>query len=157
VTLAVGEHVRGPRVYRGADIHWWMEGAGVLDERYDEVDDIVRELREAASTAEPMQLFVRRYRETRSVGMVTFDDEDGAAGRLAADLHARLARLGVYEAEKRPWLPHLTVLRFRRPPRLRPELPSVPPFSPSDAALYHSVLRSGGAQYEVVQSVALGS
>ena len=42
VTLAVGEHVRGPRVYRGRDIHWWMEAAGVLDERYDEVDDIVR-------------------------------------------------------------------------------------------------------------------
>src|SRR4051794_24285605 len=42
VTLAVGEHVRGPRVYRGRDIHWWMEKAGVLDERYDEVDDIVR-------------------------------------------------------------------------------------------------------------------
>src|SRR4051794_16562791 len=42
VTLAVGEHVRGPRVYRGRDIHWWMEACGVLDERYDEVDDIVR-------------------------------------------------------------------------------------------------------------------
>ncbi len=42
VTLAVGEHVRGPRVYRGRDIQWWMEAAGVLDERYDEVDDIVR-------------------------------------------------------------------------------------------------------------------
>src|SRR3954451_178898 len=42
VTLAVGEHVRGPRVYRGRDIHWWMDVAGVLDERYDEVDDIVR-------------------------------------------------------------------------------------------------------------------
>jgi putative flavoprotein involved in K+ transport len=42
VTLAVGEHVRGPRVYRGRDIHWWMEAAGVLGERYDEVDDIVR-------------------------------------------------------------------------------------------------------------------
>jgi putative flavoprotein involved in K+ transport len=42
VTLAVGEHVRAPRVYRGRDIHWWMEAAGVLDERYDEVDDIVR-------------------------------------------------------------------------------------------------------------------
>jgi putative flavoprotein involved in K+ transport len=42
VTLAVGEHVRGPRLYRGRDIHWWMEMAGVLDERYDEVDDIVR-------------------------------------------------------------------------------------------------------------------
>ena len=42
VTLAVGEHVRGPRVYRGRDIHWWMEAAGVLGERYDEVDDIAR-------------------------------------------------------------------------------------------------------------------
>ncbi len=42
VTLAVGEHVRGPRMYRGRDIHWWMEATGVLDERYDEVDDIVR-------------------------------------------------------------------------------------------------------------------
>jgi putative flavoprotein involved in K+ transport len=42
VTLAVGEHVRGPRTYRGRDIHWWMEASGVLDERYDEVDDIVR-------------------------------------------------------------------------------------------------------------------
>jgi putative flavoprotein involved in K+ transport len=42
VILSVGEHVRGPRLYRGKDIHWWMEAAGVLDERYDEVDDIVR-------------------------------------------------------------------------------------------------------------------
>jgi putative flavoprotein involved in K+ transport len=42
VTLAVGEHVRLPRVYRGKDILWWMDAAGVLDERYDQVDDIVR-------------------------------------------------------------------------------------------------------------------
>jgi putative flavoprotein involved in K+ transport len=42
VTLAVGGHVRVPRVYRGMDILWWMDAAGVLDERYDEVDDIVR-------------------------------------------------------------------------------------------------------------------
>jgi putative flavoprotein involved in K+ transport len=42
VVLAVGEHVRAPRTYRGRDIQWWMEAAGVLDERYDEVDDIVR-------------------------------------------------------------------------------------------------------------------
>ena len=41
-SLAVGEHVRAPRVYRGRDIEWWMDAAGVLDDRYDEVDDIVR-------------------------------------------------------------------------------------------------------------------
>ena len=42
VTLAVGEHIRMPRLYRGRDIQWWMDAAGVLDQRYDEVDDIVR-------------------------------------------------------------------------------------------------------------------
>jgi len=42
VTLAVGEHVRLPRRYRGADILWWMEAAGVLDDSYTEMEDLVR-------------------------------------------------------------------------------------------------------------------
>ena len=42
VTLSVGEHVRLPRVYRGKDIMWWLHRTGVLDERWDEVDDLVR-------------------------------------------------------------------------------------------------------------------
>jgi putative flavoprotein involved in K+ transport len=42
VSLAVGEHVRMPRTYRGKDILWWMDAAGLLDERYDEVPDLVR-------------------------------------------------------------------------------------------------------------------
>jgi putative flavoprotein involved in K+ transport len=42
VTLAVGGHVRMPRVYRGMDILWWLDAAGILDEGHDEVDDIVR-------------------------------------------------------------------------------------------------------------------
>ena len=42
VTLAVGEHVRMPRRHRGRDIFWWLEAAGVLAERYDEVDDLTR-------------------------------------------------------------------------------------------------------------------
>jgi len=42
VTVSVGEHVRAPRMYRGRDIYWWMEAAGILAERYDEVDDITR-------------------------------------------------------------------------------------------------------------------
>jgi putative flavoprotein involved in K+ transport len=42
VTLATGEHVRLPRRYRDRDILWWMDAVGVLDERYDEVDDLLR-------------------------------------------------------------------------------------------------------------------
>jgi len=42
VTLAVGEHVRMPRTYRGKDILWWMDAAGLLAERYDQIPDLVR-------------------------------------------------------------------------------------------------------------------
>ena len=42
VTLAVGEHVRMPRTYRGKDILWWMDASGLLDERYDEIGDLPR-------------------------------------------------------------------------------------------------------------------
>jgi 2'-5' RNA ligase len=121
-----------------------------------ETEEIARCLREAAAAASPPALRVRRYRETRSVGMLVFDDEGERATRLAADLHERLDQAGVYERERRPWLPHLTVIRFRRPPRLRPELPDLGEVSPSEAAVYHSVLRRGGAQYDVLESVRLG-
>jgi len=42
VMLAVGEHVRLPRIYRGRDVLWWMEACGIWNERYDEIDDIAR-------------------------------------------------------------------------------------------------------------------
>ncbi|HEX6701940.1 MAG TPA: RNA 2',3'-cyclic phosphodiesterase [Gaiellaceae bacterium] len=122
----------------------------------EEVEPVAAELRGAAAAAAPIVFEPVRYRETRSVAMVVLADAGGAAGDLARDLHERLRRLGVYEPEKRPWLAHLTVLRFRRPPRLAPSLPELGPFRPSDAALYHSVLRSSGAQYEALETFALG-
>jgi putative flavoprotein involved in K+ transport len=42
VTLAVGEHVRLPRTYRGRDIHWWIEAIGLADERWNEIADLAR-------------------------------------------------------------------------------------------------------------------
>jgi RNA 2',3'-cyclic 3'-phosphodiesterase len=121
-----------------------------------ELEPVAAELRGAARSAPRPVLRVRGYRETRSVGMLVLDDEDGRAGALAADVHGRLERLGVYRPEQRPWLAHLTVLRFRERPRLRPALPDLGAVSPSEAAVYHSVLRPSGAQYEVLDSVALG-
>ncbi|HEY2937551.1 MAG TPA: hypothetical protein VGJ25_13185 [Gaiellaceae bacterium] len=90
------------------------------------------------------------------MGMLVLDDFEGRASGFAGELFEGLEGLGVYEREARPWLPHLTVLRFRERPRLQPSLPDLGRFSPSDAAVYLSRLRPTGAQYEVVESVALG-
>jgi putative flavoprotein involved in K+ transport len=48
VTIAVGEHIRLPRSYRGCDIYWWLDRIGQLDERWDEVEDIQRARRHAS-------------------------------------------------------------------------------------------------------------
>jgi putative flavoprotein involved in K+ transport len=42
VTIATGEHVRLPRTYRGHDIQFWMHITGLLNEGYEEVDDVSR-------------------------------------------------------------------------------------------------------------------
>ena len=121
-----------------------------------ELEAIVAALRDVAKGAAGIRLTPTRYRETRSVGMLVLDDEGGHAARLAGDLQQRLEQLGVYRRESRPWLPHLTVARWRERPRLRPETPPVGTFVPSDAAAYLSRLHPGGARYEVLESVALG-
>ena len=121
-----------------------------------ETEAIADALRAAVhGVAEPV-LTPARYRETRSVGMLVFEDEEGRATRVAEDAHRRLETLGVYEQERRKWLPHLTVVRFRDRPRLEPPIPDLGPVTMSDAAVYISRLRPTGAQYEVLESVPLG-
>jgi 2'-5' RNA ligase len=144
----------GVRVVPPDNLHLTLAFLGHRPRR--DVAPVAAELGAAAAAASPLSFAVRGYRETRSVGMLVFEDEGGAGAALATDLHARLERLGVYERERRPWLPHLTVVRFRRRPRLRPELPELGPISPSGAAVYHSVLRPTGAQYVVLQELELG-
>jgi 2'-5' RNA ligase len=120
-----------------------------------ELESIVGALRESAAEAGPILLEPVRYRETRSVGMLVLDDAGGEAARLANRVHDRLEQLGVYRRENRPWLPHVTVVRFRERPRLTPPLPEIAPFAPSGAAAFLSRLRRTGAQYEVLESCPL--
>jgi RNA 2',3'-cyclic 3'-phosphodiesterase len=122
-----------------------------------ELDAIVGALRESAAEARPITLEPVRYRETRSVGMLVLGDAELAATRLAGRVQKRLEKLRVYERENRPWLPHVTVLRFRDRPRLEPPLPELGPFAPSGAAAFVSRLRPGGAQYEVLESCPLNT
>jgi 2'-5' RNA ligase len=121
-----------------------------------DLEPVAGAVRDAAAGAERPELEVRGYRETRSVGMLVCDDRDGRAAALADDLFGRLEALGVYQRERRPWLPHVTVTRFSRRLGLEPKLPVLGRVSPSDAAVYLSRLHPSGAQYEVLESFGLG-
>ncbi len=83
VTLAVGEHVRAPRTYRGRDIKWWMDAAGILDLSWREVDDIGR-----ARNVPSLQLVGSAERATLDLN---------ALGDLGVRLAGRLA--GIHEGK----------------------------------------------------------
>ena len=147
------EHLRGGRIPPRDHLHVTLAFLG--GRPASELEGIVAALRDAAATARAIAFDPERWRETRSVGMVVLDDTTGEATALAGRLHERLASLGVYRPESRPWLPHLTALRFRERPRLHPPLPETGTFVPSGAAAFLSHLHPTGARYEVLESVSL--
>jgi len=123
----------------------------------------IAEALRAASAAAPRELELRplRYRETRSrgaggVGMIVLEDVSGAATALAEDVQGRLEALGAYRRERRPWLPHVTVLRFRSPEGLAPEVANRCSIHVVRSALYRSLLGHGSARYDALETAALG-
>jgi 2'-5' RNA ligase len=145
-------HLAGGRVLESFHITLAFLGS----QRRSAVEPIGELLRREAAATDPFDLEVARYRETRSVGMLVLADSSGRATGLADRVQRGLERLGVYERERRPWLPHLTVLRFRERPRLTPPLPEIGPFAPSGAAALLSRLHPSGARYEILESCSLG-
>jgi 2'-5' RNA ligase len=151
------EHLERMRVVPRGHLHVTLAFLG-----HRPVDDLGGALEALHAAAGAVRGEIRltpvRYRETRTVAMLVLDDEGGRAGALAADLQGRLEELGVYRREARPWLPHLTVGRFRERAGLRPGLGNMRTYVliPSDASAFLSRLRPSGAEYEVLESVALG-
>lgn len=132
VTLAVGRHTRLPRRWRGRDILDWMDRAGVLDERADQVRDL------AAARAQPSLQLVGRPDHAsidlgtlRAIGVrvtgrvvaidgpriLLRDDLNETTAAAQRTLDRLLARLGaVADREGAP--------REAHPPPLRPFAPS---------------------------------
>lgn len=104
VTLAVGDHTRMPRRYRGRDIFDWMELAGILDDRADESRSL-----EAARQQPSLQLVGRQHDRdldlaslsrdgVRLVGRLaavsgTFAGFHGDLAETTAQAHARMLRV----------------------------------------------------------------
>jgi 2'-5' RNA ligase len=122
-----------------------------------ELDAIVGVLRDACEGAGPIALTPVCWRATRSVGMLVLADEGRRAAALAGRVHDGLEALGVYRREARPWLPHVTVCRFRRTPPVEETPPPMRTCVPSDAAAYLSRLHQTGARYQVLETVRITS
>ncbi len=92
---------------------------------------------------------------------VELRDSGGALGPIQTALSGRLASLGAYRPERRPFLPHVTVARVRAGgPRLSvADLPEPPALSliGTTVTLYESRLGSGPARYEPWRTVQLAA
>jgi 2'-5' RNA ligase len=105
---------------------------------------------------EPVWLPARRPR----VLAVRLEDASGALARVQAALSSALAAGGWYAPESRPFLGHVTVARMAKDARIKQPSLEPPPAVEvhcSRVTLYRSRLGSGGAQYEPLGGVALGS
>lgn len=154
VTAWQARELRGGRIVPPENLHLTLAFLGSL--AAGDAHSVAEALRDAARGAGGVRFRLHGYRETRSVGMLAFDDVDGRGAALAGRLGESLETLGLYRREARSWLAHLTVLRFRDRPRLSPELPALDEVVPSDAAVFISRLRRDGAQYLVYEAVPLG-
>ena len=96
VVLSVGEHVRVPRTYRGRDIEWWMDRCGVLDERWDELDNLDR-----VRSHPSLQLAGSDDRRTVDLNALT---------RVGVELVGRLAGVSQGKAQFAGSLPNMCAL-----------------------------------------------
>ena len=114
----------------------------------------------AAVFGEPVWLPRRRPR-VLAVQLDPTGPDPSALAALQTRLATGLHQLGVYAAEDRPYLPHVTVARVRRPfPRTTPPVPPAPldplPFTADRVTLFRSRLGDGPARYEALETVRLG-
>jgi putative flavoprotein involved in K+ transport len=84
VTVAVGRHVRMPRVYRGRDVMRWLDAAGILDETTANVSDLERARRQPS-----LQLVGTADRRTLDLG-VLHDLGVRVVGRVAEAQDGRI-------------------------------------------------------------------
>jgi RNA 2',3'-cyclic 3'-phosphodiesterase len=159
---SVAGEAAGLRLVRPEDLHVTLCFLGSRPE--DEIDAIAGACGVVAGEhvvdsafGEALWLPARRPR----VLAVALSDPDGMIARVQSVLSDALVAGGWYAPESRPFLAHVTVARVGRDARVRPVELAAPPGDVgvrcSSVTLYQSRLCSGGARYEALASVSLGS
>jgi 2'-5' RNA ligase len=119
--------------------------------------------------AEPPRGFALASRETRGVPprrprlhALDLADADGSLTAWQGRLSERLAAARLYEREKRPFWPHVTLARIKRPGADSPQPPTLPAalrveFTAGRITLYRSTLLPQGARYDALATQAADS
>ncbi|MBN2204081.1 MAG: RNA 2',3'-cyclic phosphodiesterase [Thermoleophilia bacterium] len=106
----------------------------------------LRAVRFGAVPLTPAEALFLPERGHKRVVALRLDDPTGALVRLHGAVSAGLEALGLYEPERRPYLPHLTVARFREKGHPFPlQNVNIPEFRLGRVVLYSSLLERGGA------------
>jgi 2'-5' RNA ligase len=92
-------------------------------------------------------------RGAKRVVALRLDDPGGALAKTQQAVSDALARLGVSTPERRPWLPHLTVARYRRPGHpFSLQNVTIGAFGLPSVILYASLLERAGAVHTPLAS-----
>lgn len=160
--------IRDPalRPVSAASLHITLAFLGARPpEQVEPLGEIVRECAVSAPRIELGEVEQRPLRGRARVYALPVRSE--ATKALQARLRAKLAAAGLYEADERPFWPHVTVARARaegrgsrRPAVVEKPPKSVPqellqPFGGVRLALYLSELQPGGARYTPLAQVDL--
>lgn len=113
------------------------------------VDDLVDALGHVSVAPCPARiaeaLFLPERGPKRVVALV-IEDLSGGLARQQADVARELAATGLYELPRRPWLPHVTVARFRPPSHpFSLQNVNIAEFCVVRTVLYSSLLERAGA------------
>jgi len=119
---------------------------GVPERRVDEVAATLAGVRAPALPTALLEPVFLPERGAKRVVALRLDDPSGALRVTQRSVSDALYHLGVYTPEKRPWLAHLTVARYRRPGQpFSLQNVTFEPFGLPSVILYASVLERGGA------------
>ncbi len=151
----------GARAVPAPNLHVTVAFLGVVDPARGEA--LVTGLAEAmdgpAGRVRIARVVARPRSSAARLVAVELDDVDGAVTSVAWRIRAAAERLGVVEPERRPFWPHVTVARFRRPEHVRrfPAVDDEHVFDIDRASLYDSHIEPGRPpRYRALMTVRLG-
>jgi len=97
-------------------------------------------------------VFLPQHGARKTIAL-SVDDPEGGLARLQAGVSAALAEAELFKPGRRPWLPHVTVARFRRSGQpFSLQNVTIPPFGVVRMVLYSSLLERVGAVHTPVDT-----